>query len=238
MEGSQKAQNDELKHHKEKLEKKEQIRKTLLLFKSMLNDKKLSEIEIENNENLERLEYNRKKQEQEEEYKKELMKKKNLREREINKVQANQKASQDTQALKDELMAIRIQDKVEREFRRKELEDEMKKIQINNDLKEARRQQIESNRESAIMEEKIDQEHLKQQMVEKEFEKIKERRMFFREGVTYQENKNAREKALRMTVEEKIAELNMNQFSSKLKWYCNLKIATVGLVSEAKIRLA
>jgi hypothetical protein len=53
MEGSQKAQNDELKHHKEKLEKKEQIRKTLLLFKSMLNDKKLSEIEIENNENLE-----------------------------------------------------------------------------------------------------------------------------------------------------------------------------------------
>jgi hypothetical protein len=40
------------------------------------------------------------------------MKKKNLREREINKVQANQKASQDTQALKDELMAIRIQDKV------------------------------------------------------------------------------------------------------------------------------
>jgi hypothetical protein len=44
-------------------------------------------------------------------------------------------------------------------------------------------------------------------MVEKEFEKIKERRMFFREGVTYQENKNAREKALRMTVEEKIAEL-------------------------------
>jgi hypothetical protein len=36
----------------------------------------------------------------------------------------------------------------------------MKKIQINNDLKEARRQQIESNRESAIMEEKIDQEQL------------------------------------------------------------------------------
>lgn len=44
-------------------------------------------------------------------------------------------------------------------------------------------------------------------MVDKESEKIKERREFFREGVTYQENKNAREKALHMTIEEKIGEL-------------------------------
>lgn len=58
------------------------------------------------------LEYNRKKQQREAEYEKEMLEKKKLRERKINKVQSNQKASQDTQALKDELMAIRTQDKV------------------------------------------------------------------------------------------------------------------------------
>lgn len=41
-------------------------------------------------------------------------------------------------------------------------------------------------------------------MVDKELERIEERRKFFQEGVTYQNNKDAREKGLRTTMREKI----------------------------------
>lgn len=59
-----------------------------------------------------RLEYERQKNQREAEYEEEMKAKRLLREKEISKVQAFQKSSQDTQALKDELMAIRTQDKV------------------------------------------------------------------------------------------------------------------------------
>lgn len=47
---------------------------------------------------------------------------------------------------------------VEREWRRKELEDETKKIKINNELKEARRQKIEKDREAALGEQLLNSE--------------------------------------------------------------------------------
>lgn len=106
-------------------------------------------------------------------FEEEVKKLKMSKEKEIAKIQANQKASQDLQAAKDELNALRTQDKVtflithkldiefvtcildiqvEREWRRKEREEAIKKIKQNEDLKQARQQQIEGQRESYAFE--------------------------------------------------------------------------------------
>lgn len=57
-------------------------------------------------------EYNEKKNKREMAFEEELKKQKILKEKEIAKIQASQKASQDLQAAKDELNALRTQDKV------------------------------------------------------------------------------------------------------------------------------
>lgn len=57
-------------------------------------------------------EYNKKKNEREMAFEEEVKKQKLLKEKEIAKIQASQKASQDLQAAKDELNALRVQDKV------------------------------------------------------------------------------------------------------------------------------
>jgi len=57
-------------------------------------------------------EYNKKKNEREMAFEEEVKKQKTLKEKEIAKIQASQKASQDLQAAKDELNALRTQDKV------------------------------------------------------------------------------------------------------------------------------
>lgn len=106
-------------------------------------------------------------------YEEEMKKLKMSKEKEIAKIQASQKATQDFQAAKDELNALRTQDKVillitykkhvtfitcqvvgqvEREWRRKEREEAIRKVKQNEDLKEARRQQIEGQRESYAFE--------------------------------------------------------------------------------------
>lgn len=57
-------------------------------------------------------EYDRKKNERELKYEEEIKNQKKMKDKEIAKIQASQKASQDLQAAKDELNALRTQDKV------------------------------------------------------------------------------------------------------------------------------
>jgi len=57
-------------------------------------------------------EYDKQKNEREMAFEKELKEQKMMKDKEIAKIQANQKASQDLQAAKDELNAIRTQNKV------------------------------------------------------------------------------------------------------------------------------
>lgn len=62
--------------------------------------------------NLQIQEYNKKKNDREIAFEEEMKKKKLLKEKEIVKIQSQQKASQDLQAARDELNALRTQDKV------------------------------------------------------------------------------------------------------------------------------
>lgn len=57
-------------------------------------------------------EYTRKKNEREIAFERELQKQKLLKEKSIAKIQANQQASYDSQAAKDELNALRVRDQV------------------------------------------------------------------------------------------------------------------------------
>lgn len=57
-------------------------------------------------------EYNKKKNERETAFEEETKKQKMLKEKEISKIQASQKLSQDIQAAKDEMNALRKQDQV------------------------------------------------------------------------------------------------------------------------------
>ncbi|KAL5237785.1 hypothetical protein ACI65C_005195 [Semiaphis heraclei] len=141
------AQRAEVIDYKNKLITQAEMRKEFLQINAQLKDLKSIEKELVKMEILQIQEYDRKKNEREMAYEEEMKKLKMSKEKQIAKIQASQKASQDFQAAKDELNALRTQDKVEREWRRKEREEAIKKIKQNEDLKEARRQQIEGQRE-------------------------------------------------------------------------------------------
>lgn len=70
--------------------------------------------------------YNKEKYEREMAFEEELKKQKSAKDHEIAKIQASQKAWQDLQAEKDELNAIRTQDKVNIVFKRKTCENNVK----------------------------------------------------------------------------------------------------------------
>ncbi|XP_003243991.1 cilia- and flagella-associated protein 45-like [Acyrthosiphon pisum] len=241
------AQRAEVIDYRDKLIKQAEMRKEFLQINAQLKDLKSIEKELVKVEILQIQAYDKKKNEREMAYEEEMKKLKMSKEKEIAKIQANQKATQDFQAAKDELNALRTQDKVEREWRRKEHEEAVRKIKQNEDLKEARRQQIEGQRESYAFEiqrekEEFDKiiklnvediektkesdrqtkmkldEHRKnllKQISEKELERIKERKDFFQEGITYQQAEAAREKALRNTMQKKIDGLRVHKLPTK-----------------------
>ncbi|KAE9525211.1 hypothetical protein AGLY_014396 [Aphis glycines] len=146
------AQRAEVIDYKNKLIQQAEMRKEFLQINAQLKDLKTIEKELVKVEILQIQEYDRKKNEREMAYEEEVKKLKMSKEKEIAKIQANQKASQDFQAAKDELNALRTQDKVEREWRRKEREEAIRKIKQNEDLKQARTRQIEGIRESYAFE--------------------------------------------------------------------------------------
>ncbi|VVC28806.1 Hypothetical protein CINCED_3A021977 [Cinara cedri] len=147
MEAAMEAQRAVIRDHHAKLLKQAEMRQEALQINTQLKDMKKMEKDLINLEIKQIQEYNRKKAEREKAYEDLMLKQKREKEIEIAKIQASQLASQDLQAAKDELNMLRIQDQVEKEWRRKERETALKKIQINDDLREARRLQIEGQRE-------------------------------------------------------------------------------------------
>lgn len=102
-------------------------------------------------------------------FEEEVKKQKALKDKEISKIQASQRATQDLQAAKDELNELRTHHEVillinpsksvefltcdsdkqvEKEWRRKEREEVLRKLKEDEDLKEARRKQVEDQRAS------------------------------------------------------------------------------------------
>ncbi|VVC24428.1 Hypothetical protein CINCED_3A005033 [Cinara cedri] len=145
-EALEKIRQEEAKSYKAKMEKQIQLRQEFMLLNAQIRDSKKLEEEMNNIEVLQIQEYTRKKNEREIAFERELQKQKLLKEKSIAKIQANQLATYETQAAKDELNALRVRDQVEREWRRKEREEAIKRAKDEEELNAARQKQIEDQR--------------------------------------------------------------------------------------------
>ncbi|KAG8234988.1 hypothetical protein J437_LFUL013868 [Ladona fulva] len=121
-------------------------------------------------------EYMRQKAEREAERELELMRMKQAREKEITRLRALQERQQDLQAKEDELKAKRIQEEVEREWRKKERELARRHAKEEEELKKARQVQIEQRKRTQAIDvalEKREFDRIISAQIE-EMEKIKE----------------------------------------------------------------
>ena len=88
------------------------------------------------------VEYNRLKAEREAAYEAEQEKLRKAKEIEIQRLRSQQERAQDHQAERDALRAKRNQEENEREWRRKEKEEAMKKLLVQEEMQVAREEQI------------------------------------------------------------------------------------------------
>ncbi|CAH1737569.1 cilia- and flagella-associated protein 45-like [Aphis gossypii] len=147
-----KIRHDEAENYKKRMEKQAQLRKEYMLLNAQIRDSKKLEEEMNNIEVLQIQEYTRKKNEREIAFEREQQKQKLLKEKSIAKIQASQQATYDLRATKDELNALRVRDQVEREWRRKEREEAIKKAAVEEELNAIRRKQIEDQRRAYAFE--------------------------------------------------------------------------------------
>uniref|UniRef100_A0A2S2RAJ9 Cilia- and flagella-associated protein 45 n=1 Tax=Sipha flava TaxID=143950 RepID=A0A2S2RAJ9_9HEMI len=112
-EAAEKIRQEEIESHKERMKKQAELRREFMLLNAQIRDSKKLEEEMNNIEVLQIQEYTRKKNEREIAFEQELRKQKLLKEKSIAKIQANQQATYDLQAAKDELNALRVRDQVQ-----------------------------------------------------------------------------------------------------------------------------
>ncbi|XP_050431106.1 cilia- and flagella-associated protein 45-like [Adelges cooleyi] len=146
------AQREEVKDYKSRMERQAALRKEFLQLNAQLRDMKKIEQEMNTIEMLQIQEYTRKKNEREAAFEEETRQQKLLKDKTLAKIQASHQASQDMQAAKDELNALRIRDAVEREWRHKERTAALKRAKDEEELKKARHKQIEDQRKNYAFE--------------------------------------------------------------------------------------
>ncbi|VEN62981.1 unnamed protein product [Callosobruchus maculatus] len=176
-------------------------------------------------------EFMRKKQEREEAREKELEAIKAQKEKEIAAMRAAQEKAMDSQAMMDELNAMRWQEEKEREWREQEKAKAKKRQEALNDLRIARRQQIDDIRKAQAVALARDEEDFKKvatvqkQLHEKDQEKQRKKREEIekhrkellkqinekeRERITYQQEKFEDGTAQRLEIE--IRDRNVEEY--------------------------
>ncbi|KAK2894850.1 hypothetical protein Q8A67_012079 [Cirrhinus molitorella] len=177
LENMEKMQMEELKT----IERKKEEQKDLLKEIQKINEENLLAKEQKKEEerlaDLRAVEYTRKKLEREAEYEAEQIQMKKDKEKEVARLRALQERDRDHKAEQDEIRARRNQEAAEREWRRKEKEQTLRKLEAEEKLKASRLEQvthkehllsIEAGRERAEFERVV---RAQQELIEKEREK-------------------------------------------------------------------
>nr|CAD7259351.1 unnamed protein product [Timema shepardi] len=145
-------QLDDLKNQKKRVEEQQKMREELRKVNEQLLYFQDLEREEERIADLRVQEYMKQKAKREAAREEELKLQKMAKEREIARLRALQQRQQDLQAEMDELNAQRIQDEVEREWRKKEREAAKKKAEEDIAMKKARELQIQDRRRMQALE--------------------------------------------------------------------------------------
>ncbi|KAL1256652.1 hypothetical protein QQF64_012197, partial [Cirrhinus molitorella] len=177
LENMEKMQMEELKT----IERKKEEQKDLLKEIQKINEENLLAKEQKKEEerlaDLRAVEYTRKKLEREAEYEAEQIQMKKDKEKEVARLRALQERDRDHKAEQDEIRARRNQEAAEREWRRKEKEQTLRKLEAEEKLKASRLEQvthkehllsIEAGRKRAEFERVV---RAQQELIEKEREK-------------------------------------------------------------------
>ncbi|XP_051727146.1 cilia- and flagella-associated protein 45 [Ctenopharyngodon idella] len=181
LENMERMQMEELKA----IERKKEEQKNLLQEIQKINEENLLAKEQKKEEerlaDLRAVEYTCKKLEREAEYEAEQIRIKKEKEKEVARLRALQERDRDHKAEQDEIRARRNQEAAAREWRRKEKERTMKKLEVEEKLRVARLEQvthkehllsIEAGRERAEFERVL---RAQQELIEKEREKEEHR---------------------------------------------------------------
>ncbi|ROJ29137.1 Cilia- and flagella-associated protein 45 [Anabarilius grahami] len=181
LENMERMQMEELKA----IERKKEEQKNLLQEIQKINEENLLAKEQKKEEerlaDLRAVEYTSKKLEREAEYEAEQVRIKKEKEKEVARLRALQERDRDHKAEQDDIRARRNQEAAAREWRRKEKERTMKKLEVEEKLKVARLEQvthkehllsIEAGRERAEFERVL---RAQQELIEKEREKEEQR---------------------------------------------------------------
>uniref|UniRef100_A0A8C2JNX1 Cilia- and flagella-associated protein 45 n=1 Tax=Cyprinus carpio TaxID=7962 RepID=A0A8C2JNX1_CYPCA len=177
LENMERMQMEELKA----IERKKEEQRILLQEIQKINEENLLAKEQKKEEerlaDLRAVEYTRKKLEREAEYEAEQIRIKKDKEKEVARLRALQERDRDHKAEQDEIRARRNQEAAGREWRRKEKEQTLKKLEVEEKLKAARLEQvthkehllsIEAGRERAEFERVL---RAQQELIEKERER-------------------------------------------------------------------
>ncbi|XP_058606975.1 cilia- and flagella-associated protein 45 isoform X3 [Onychostoma macrolepis] len=177
LENMERMQMEELRA----IERKKEEQKNLLQEIQKINEENLLAKEQKNEEerleDLRAVEYTHKKLEREAEYEAEQINIKKDKEKEVARLRALQERDRDHKAEQDEIRARRNQEAAAREWRRKEKEQNLRKLEVEEKLKAARLEQvthkehllsIEAGRERAEFERVL---RAQQELIEKEREK-------------------------------------------------------------------
>ncbi|XP_073706254.1 cilia- and flagella-associated protein 45 [Garra rufa] len=181
LENMEKIQMEELKS----IERKKEEQRDLLQEIQKINEENLLAKEQKKEEerlaDLRAVEYTRKKLEREAEYEAEQIQIKKEKEKEVARLRALQERDRDHKAEQDEIRARRNQEAAAREWRRKEKEQTLRKLEVEEKLKAARLEQvthkehllsIEAGRERAEFDRVV---RAQQELIEKEREKEEQR---------------------------------------------------------------
>ncbi|RZF40903.1 hypothetical protein LSTR_LSTR015059 [Laodelphax striatellus] len=145
-EAAMQVQLDELQAAKEKEAERERMRHEMNAVNEQL--RRLAAIEREENRlaDLKVQEFMRQKAEREKRKEEETKEARLAREKELARLRSLQERAADVQAKKDEINAQRIQDEVERQWRKKEREAVARRQKESEELREARMRQVENRR--------------------------------------------------------------------------------------------